>query len=117
MKITHRNPAASFWRIPESDPVDPAYEAEVRACTERGEREHQRLQDRLARGEAKLARATAHARTRRGRQQVAVLTALVEIRRAELEDYQRTMVAVGASAVHRGTKSFRPVPERHGSGL
>lgn len=115
MKITHRNPAGSFWRIPESDPVDAAYQAEVDTCTERGEREYQRLQARLARAESRLTRAQAQATTRRDRKQVATLIALVEIRRAELADYERLMVAVPASAQHRGTKSFRPVPEPHAS--
>lgn len=111
MKITHRNPAASFWHVPESDPVDPAYEAEVRRCTERGEREYRRREGRLKRAEARLAAARRqHLRAK----QIAELTAIVEIRRQELEEYRRLMVAVPASAKHRGTRSFRPVPPTPG---
>lgn len=112
MKIAHRNPTASFWRMPESDPVDPEYEAEVRACTERGEREHERLQGRLARAERRLAKLRAERQGRKTRKRLAELTAIVEIRRAELEQYRRAMVSSPASAQHRGTKSFRPVPDQ-----
>jgi hypothetical protein len=107
VKITHRNPASSWFHVPPSATVDPAYEAEVRRSTERGEREYQRRAQRLVKAEARLAEARAVTTSRR---QLAELTALVELRRAELDDYRRLMLGSPASAEHRGTRSYRPVP-------
>lgn len=112
MRIAHHQPPGSFWDIPESDLVDADYEATVQVHTSRSEREYRRLVHRLAKAEAKLSRARkAHAK----KNDIAVLVYLVEIRRAELEDYRRLMVAVPASAEHRGRKSFRPVPPTQSS--
>lgn len=112
MRIAHHQPPGSFWDVPESDPVDGNYEATVQLHTSRSQREHRRLVHRLAKAEAKLSHARkAHAK----KDDIAVLVYLVEIRRAELEQYRRLMVAVPASAEHRGTKSFRPVPPERGS--
>jgi hypothetical protein len=41
----------------------------------------------------------------------------LETRRAELEEFRRMMVNVPASAAHRGTSSYRPVPVAHRGGL
>lgn len=115
MKITHRIPAAGWFAVPEVAAVDPDYEAEVQRSTERSEREYRMREQRLARAEVKLAKATEEAHRRRGRairKRVADLTALMELRRAELEHYRRLMVSSPASAEHRGVKSFRPVPGR-----
>jgi hypothetical protein len=112
VKITHRNPAASPFYVPPSAVPDDAYEAEVRASTERGEREYQRRARRLARAEARLAGARAVTTPRR---RLTELTALVELRRAELDDYRRLMLATPASAGHRGIRSYRPVPVVHGN--
>lgn len=112
MKITHRNPTTGPFYVPPSAVVDPGYEAEVRASTEHGEREYQRRMARLAKAEARLAKARA-ARTPRRR--LAEVAALVELRRAELDDYRRLMTGVPASAGHRGTRSYRPVPVVHGN--
>jgi hypothetical protein len=112
VKIIHRNPASSWWHVPPSAVVDPAYEAEVRASTENGEREYQRRAQRLARAEARLAKARA---VKTPRRRLAELHALAELRRAELNGYRRLMVGVPASAEHRGTRSHRPVPVVHGN--
>jgi hypothetical protein len=121
VKITHRGPAANWFQVPESDAVDPAYEAEVQRSTQRSEREYRQRQERLARAEAKLAAARTEARAKKNRvskKYLAELEALVSLRREELEEYQRMMLSVPASAAHRGVKSFRPVPDRNGtSGL
>lgn len=107
MKITHRNPAANWFHVPPSVTVEPEYQVQVDRATENGEREYQRRQQRLARAESRLAKAQ---RGKAAERRLAELTAMVELRRAELEDYRRMMVAVAASAQHRGTRSFRPVP-------
>jgi hypothetical protein len=108
MKITHRNPAANWWHVPESAQVDPAYAAEVQRCTDHGEREYRLREGRLARAEARLRQAQAVPKPRKKR--LAQLAALVELRRAELDEYRKAMVSAPASAQHRGSKSFRPVP-------
>ena len=115
MKIAHRDPRSSPFYVPPSAVVDAAYEAEVRRSTERGEREYQRRTARLAKAEARLARARADTPRRRHRRRLAELEAVVELRRAELEDYRRLMLGVPASAEHRGTRSYRPVPIVHGN--
>lgn len=112
MKITHRNASGSWFYVPPSAVVDADYEAEVRRSTERGEREYRRRMHRLARAEARLARAQ---EVKTPRRQLAELVAVVELRRAELEDYRRLMVGVPASAEHRGVGSYRPVPVVHGN--
>jgi len=111
MKIAHRNPAANWFATPESDPVDDAYEAEVQSSTENGEREYASRMRRLQRAEQRLARAQA---TKAKRHHIADLQVLVDLRRAELEEYRRLMVGIPASTVHRGTGAHRPVPVVHG---
>jgi hypothetical protein len=119
MKLTHRDPRSSPFYVPPSATVDPAYEAEVRASTERGEREYARRAARLARAEARLAEARAvtprQAERRRHRRRLADLEAVAELRRAELDQYRRVMTGSPASAGHRGTRSYRPVPVTHGN--
>lgn len=114
MKITH-NPHGS-WQRPTAVVTD-RYEAEVQQATHRAGRRYQLAQDRLARAEVKLAKVQASAHARTNKKHLAELVALVEIRRGELEEYRRAMVSVAASAQHRGTKSFRPVPDANGSPL
>src|SRR5258708_2213239 len=108
MKITH-NPHGS-WQRP-SAVVDPAYQLEVDPSTEKAERQYRLAQKRLEQAQSRLCRAQAH--TRMKKRVMAELVALVELRRAELEQYRQLMVSVAASAQHRGVKSFRPVPEHH----
>jgi hypothetical protein len=112
VKITHRDPRSSPFYVPPSAVTDDAYEAEVRASTDRGEREYQRRAARLARAEARLAKARAVTTPRR---RLADLAALVELRRAELDGYRRLMTGTPASAGHRGTRSYRPVPVVRGN--
>lgn len=112
MKITHRNPSASWWQVPVSDPVEPAFEDQVRACTEHSEREYQAREARLHRAETRLARVRTQRKPKL--KLLRSLEALVELRRAELEEYRRLMMAAPASAEHRGDKSFRPVPPVQG---
>lgn len=107
MKIRH-NPNGG-WHRP-SAVVDPDYEAEVQRCTQRAEKAHERARRRLERAEARLASAKAHKTAKNKKRQIAELTAIVELRREELEQLRRTMQNVPASAQHRGTKSYRPVP-------
>jgi hypothetical protein len=113
VKITHRNPATSWFRVPQSAVVEPAYQAEVDRSTAHGERGYRLRQQRLANAEARLAKAQ-KCRNRTPARKLAELMAVVELRRAELEEYRRMMVAVAASAEHRGTRSFRPVPPVRG---
>lgn len=70
------------------------------------------MMTRLAKAEARLARASA---VKTPRRRLAELHALVELRRAELDGYRRLMTGVPASAEHRGTRSFRPVPVVQGN--
>lgn len=107
MKITH-NPHGS-WQRP-SLATDVSYEADVQRATAKSERIHRQHQERLAKAEAHLARAMESKRHQAKRNHIAELEALVNMRREELAAYERLMVAVPASARHRGTKSFRPVP-------
>lgn len=107
VKITH-NPHGN-WQRP-SAVIDASYAAEVQRATERGERLYRLAQQRLERAEEKLAKATASRHQRTKKKHIAELEALVELRRTELAEYERLMVSVPASAAHRGTKSFRPVP-------
>lgn len=113
MKVAHRSPGLNWFAVPESDATDNAYEAEVQRSTDAGEREHKRLQHRLERAESRLAAARAERAPKR--HHLAELQAVVELRREELDEYRRLMVAVPASAEHRGTASFRPVPVTKGS--
>lgn len=93
MRIAHRAPVADWFAVPESDPVDEDYEAQVGRSTERGEREYRQAQERLTRAEQRLARTRAE-KTRSGRKKrLAQLEALVEERRAELAEIARLMAA------------------------
>lgn len=115
MKIAHRNGATNWWRVPESDPVSPEYQAEVDQSTQRAEREFRRAKQRFERAQAKLTEARERrARSRKSvsNKQLAELEALLELRREELAELQRMMVATAASAQHRGVRSFRPVPDK-----
>jgi hypothetical protein len=115
MKISHRTPSANWFHVPPSAVVDADYEAEVQRSTARGEREYRRREQRLAKAEARLATARGENRKKVTRQHLAELVALVELRRAELDEYRRLMVGVPASAEHRGTRSYRPVPPVQGN--
>jgi hypothetical protein len=115
MKIQH-NPNPPPWYTPRSVVLSAAYEDEVQRSTEKLERAYARAQKRVEQAEARLNQTKKHSGSgERKARRVAELQAVLDIRRAELEDYRRMMLSVPASATHRGTKSFRPVPDR-GSG-
>jgi hypothetical protein len=90
VKIEHRGPVANWFAVPVSDYVDPEYEAEVQQATQRAEREYRRAQERLKRAEGRLAEAQ---RKQQAQRLIRELQSLVELRRAELEDCRRLMVA------------------------
>lgn len=110
MKVTHRVPVEHLIF---TDPITPAYQAEIDRSTEKAERLYREALRRLQKAERSAERATAIAtRTpkRSTKQREAEAWALVELRREELAKYERLMVATGQSATHRGRQSFRPVP-------
>ena len=114
MKIRHKvNP---HWYPPSATLTD-EYADEVRRSTERGEREYRKAQRRLEQAENRLARARKHKAAANRKRQLAELEAIVELRRAELEEHRRQMVSVAASAEHRGKASYRPVPPQQGKGV
>lgn len=107
------------WATPRPVVLSEEYEREVERSTSRLEREYARAQKRVRQAEARLAKAKLTARTATTKVKahvIAELEAALQARRDELEEYRRMMVSVPASANHRGTKSYRPVPvERPGS--
>ena len=90
MRVKHRTPVADWFATPVSDPVDPAYEAEVQHATNRAEREYRQAQERLARAEKRLASARAKLTARK---QIRVLERLVAERKAELGRYRDLMTS------------------------
>lgn len=121
MKIPHRVPDVSPNM---TGRLDPAYEGEVERSTERGEREYAQAQRRVDAAERRARRAEAEVEAARSpkerrltRKQLAVAWALVELRRQDLAVIERTMQSSPASAGHRGDRSYRPVPDRHGPGF
>lgn len=114
MKIRHRVPP----RGPLSDAVSEAYQRQVDRSTERLMREYLQAQARLEAAERRAEKASRVAGRHSSRKRVAdaeAAWAIVELRRIELEKYNRMLKASPASAAHRGTKSFRPVPTTEGS--
>lgn len=102
MKIRHKVPTYSRA----SDEITPEYQAEVDATMARAEAAWRRAERRLRKSEARLVKARegkARAHT------IAQLEAVVELRRVELEQLHRLMVATGAPATSRGRQSHRHV--------
>jgi len=93
VKIAHRHPGASWFAIPESDPVDAGYEAEVQQAAGHAERQHQRAQARLEAAEKRLAAAMAQRASAASRKRLAQLRETVDQRRAEVAEYARLMTA------------------------
>ena len=93
MRIAHRTPATSWFAMPVSDPVDPAYEAEVQQTTQRAEREYRRAQDRLSAAEKRLVAARRQQARSASRKRIKVHEELVSQRRAELAQYRELMTA------------------------
>lgn len=102
------------WHIPRPVVLTDTYEREVERSTEKLEREYARAEKRVQQAEARLGRAQRDTKTKTKRHLLAELEAQLQIRRDELEEFRRMMVSVPASAEHRGTKGFRPVPYRGG---
>jgi hypothetical protein len=93
VKIAHRSLWADWFAVPESDPVDDDYAAEVQQATGRGEREYRQAQQRLARAETRLARVRAQKATNARKKCAAELEASIAERRAELAELERIMTA------------------------
>jgi hypothetical protein len=93
MRIAHHAPAAHWFAVPESDPVDDAYEAQVQQSTERGERGYRQAQERLARAEKRLASLNAQAGVPGRKKLIKRLEGLIAERRAEVAEYERMMTA------------------------
>ena len=92
MRIAHRSAVNSWFTVPESDPVDEGYQAEVDRSTGRAERCHQRAQDRLMRAEQRLAVAQARKTRTAHQKRIRQLRGLVEERRAERAEIERLMM-------------------------
>lgn len=98
------------WYTPKPVVLDEAYARQVERSTSKLEREYARAAKRVERAEARLAAARQAKRGGVKAHALAELEVAVQMRRDELEEYRRMMVGVPASAAHRGTRSFRPVP-------
>lgn len=103
MKIKHRVPVHLLGK---SDPITPEYQAEVDKTVARAEAAHRRAMKRLRSAEKRLTQAR---ESQSKRHHIATLEALVELRRVELEQLHRLMVATGAPSTSRGTKSRRHI--------
>jgi hypothetical protein len=96
--------------------VDAAYQREVDRATERRERGHAAAEKRRVAAQRRLERAERHlavvvAAPKVRRQEKRAAVAAVEARRLELADLLREMTATAAGTEHRGTASYRPVPQ------
>ena len=115
MRIKHKYPTD---RMAFTDDVDPEYQAEVDRHTARREKEFRDAQRRLrvAQDRAdRIQRETVSRATKKSHERRLVdALAAVELRRIELEKYQRLMNASPQSAQHRGGMGHRPVPINHG---
>lgn len=113
MKIRHKVPAHLLAR---SDPITPEYQAEIDRTMAHAEANWNRAQKRLESAQRRLARAQRRV-AKEGKpraNEIAHLEAVVELRRVQMEQTHRLMVATGAPATSRGVKSFRPVPRPGG---
>lgn len=107
---SRHNPLPPPWYIPRQVEIPESYERAVQRDTEKLMREYARAQKRVAQAEARLGQVKAQKGAKR--HLLAELQALVDLRRAELEEYRRQMESAPAGAAHRGTRSYRPVPAR-----
>lgn len=108
MKVTHRVPAIATE--PRSAVVDEAYAREVERDTARGEARYRRAAARVEAAEKHLARLERQRGAKSKTRQIREAAAAVELRRQELATLHGVMQAAPASAIHRGRRSFRPVP-------
>lgn len=100
MKIKHRVPTFG----PKSAALTPEYQREVDATMQRAEAAWKRSQRRLDKAVSRLAEARRGAARRRV---IVELEALVELRRIELQQTHRLMVATGFPSPNRGRRSHR----------
>ena len=109
-KITHRVPLHACGL--KSDPITPEYQAEIDRTMIHAEAAYKRAQKRLRAAERRLARAqhSTALPAKKRRRQIQELEALVELRRLEMEQTHRLMVATGAPSPNRGKHSYRNVP-------
>jgi hypothetical protein len=114
MKIRHKVPSAPLT----SDPISAEYQREVDRATQRSERAYRAAQSRLDAAIARAARAEAVAKRKSAKAKEIrawqTAEALVELRRIEMEKYERIMRATAAPSSNRGRESFRPVPTSNG---
>lgn len=106
MKIKHRvrlKPPA-----PGGDLVDDSYEREVQRSTAALEAAYRKAQKRLEKSLDDAKRVDPERKSKKKR--ALELWALVELRRAELEELALQMQSSPQSAGHRGTSGWRPVP-------
>jgi hypothetical protein len=107
MRLKHNVPA----RVLRSDPITPEYQAQVDRATSKAMVAYERAQRRLKSAESRLARAqSTQSKKKSAQRELAIALELVELRREELRRIEALMTSVPASAEHRGTRSFRPVP-------
>lgn len=115
MRIGHRIPVEHMrW----TDEVTPEYQAEVDRSTAKIEKAYKDAKKRLAAAEQKAARVrqeTVGRKTKKAHEaRLAQAAAIVELRRIELEKYERMMMSSPQSAQHRGIGSHRQIPARRG---
>lgn len=104
MKIKHRVPTQAYFK---PEPIDQAYQDQIdRSMAKLASREHDALK-RLQAAERRLSRLSAKPHTDFD---LAVARELVELRRQELLEVQRTMQSVPASSAHRSRAGKRPIP-------
>jgi DNA repair exonuclease SbcCD ATPase subunit len=110
----HR-PGPPPWVAPAPVEVDEDYERQVEESTRRLQQQYHEAQRRARRAEQRLSEAQA----KRQRPSKAILTRLeteLQLRREELAEYERMMQSTAASSVHRGVRSFQPVPHTQRTG-
>lgn len=120
MKIQHRVPDSALTNNM-TGRLTAEYQAEVDRSTERLQREYDQEMRRsaaagrrLTRLQAKGRRATSSRQRRNIEREIRVAWEQVELRREELTRLASLMQSTPAGATHRGDRSFRPVPVRHG---
>lgn len=101
------------WATPAPVVLDEVYQREIERSTSKLERQYARAQKRVREAETRLDRARQDTRRKVTANLLAQLEAQLQARRDELEEFRRMMIGVPASAAHRGTRSFRPVPLAH----
>lgn len=102
---------------PRSAAITPEYQAEVDRSMDRGRQRWEHTQAELAKAERRRARTAAKKprtakQTKHQKRLLAELDELIELHRMRLRDLSALMTQSPQSSVHRGTRSYRPVPEQ-----